>query len=123
VQTTAAGELRVDILGVKSTDGQIRVALFDSEKTFLHSPVRSGSVGIEQSQGHWQVNGLPPGFYALAVYHDRNGNGKLDSNMLGIPLEPYGFSNDARGILGPPSFAAARFQISGPSMRVEVRLE
>jgi uncharacterized protein (DUF2141 family) len=123
MQTAAVGELRVDILGVKSTDGQLRVALFDSEKAFLHSPVRTGSVGIEQSQGHWQVNGLPSGFYALAVYHDRNGNGKLDNNMLGIPVEPYGFSNDARGILGPPSFTAARFQISGPSTRVEVRLE
>lgn len=123
VQTTAVGELRVDILGVKSTDGQLRMALFDSEKAFLHSPVRTGSVGIEQSQGHWEVNGLPLGFYAVAVYHDRNGNGKLDSNMLGIPMEPYGFSNDARGILGPPSFAAARFQISAPSTRVEVRVE
>jgi len=115
--------LRVEIIGLKSTEGQIRVALFDSEKAFLHSPVKAGIVPIEQSRGHWQVQGLPPGAYALAVYHDRNSNGKLDSNMLGIPLEPYGFSNNARGVLGPPSFGDARFQVAGSNTRIEVRLQ
>lgn len=123
VQAATEGELRVDITGLKSTEGQVRVALFDSEKAFLHSPVKAGIVAIEQSRGHWQVNGLPPGAYALAVYHDRNSNGKLDSNLLGIPLEPYGFSNNARGVLGPPSFGDARFQVAGPSTRIAVRLE
>jgi uncharacterized protein (DUF2141 family) len=69
------------------------------------------------------VKGLPPGSYALAAYHDRNNNGKLDSNRLGMPLEPYAFSNNARGILGPPSFGDARFQIVGPQTQIEVRLE
>ena len=119
----ADGELRVEIIGLKSTEGQIRVALFDSEKAFLHNPVKAGIVPIEQSRGYWQVKRLPPGAYALAVYHDRNSNGKLDSNMLGIPLEPYGFSNNARGVLGPPSFGDARFQVAGPSTRIAVRLE
>jgi len=117
------GELRVEIIGLKSTEGLIRVALFDSEKAFLHSPVKAGIVPIEQSRGHWQVKGLLPGTYALAVYHDRNSNGNLDSNMLGIPLEPYGFSNNARGVLGPPSFGEACFQVAGPNTRIEVRLQ
>jgi uncharacterized protein (DUF2141 family) len=123
VQAAADGELRVDIVGLKSTEGQVRVALFDSEKSFLKNPILAGVVAIEQSQGHWQLKGLPPGFYALAVYHDRNGNGKLDSNMLGMPLEPYGFSNNAHGVLGPPSFGEARFQVAGPNTRIEVSLE
>ena len=46
---------------------------------------------------------LPKGMYTLAVFHDVNGNGKLDKNYLGIPTEPYGFSNNARGMFGPPS--------------------
>ena len=123
VPAAAEAELGVEIIGLKSTEGQIRVALFDSERAFLHNPVKAGIVPIERSRGHWQVKGLPPGAYALAVYHDRNSNGKLDSNMLGIPLEPYGFSNNARGILGPPSFGEACFQVAGSNTRIEVHLE
>jgi uncharacterized protein (DUF2141 family) len=123
IQAVAEGELSVDIIGLKSAEGQVRVALFDSEKAFLHKPFKASVVAIEQSPCHWQISGLPPGSYALAVYHDRNSNGKLDSNMLGIPLEPYGFSNNARGVLGPPSFGDARFQVAGPSTQIAVSLE
>jgi uncharacterized protein (DUF2141 family)/Flp pilus assembly protein TadD len=122
-QTVPTGDLKVEIVGLKSTEGQLRVALFDSEAAFLKNPVSASVVSIEQSQGHWQANSLRCGFYALAVYHDRNGDGKLNSNMLGIPLEPYGFSNNARGILGPPSFQDARFQVASPQTRIVVSLE
>jgi uncharacterized protein (DUF2141 family) len=50
---------------------------------------------------------LPPGEYAAVAFQDVNGNGKLDKNFLGIPREPYGFSNSARGSAGPPKFSAA----------------
>jgi uncharacterized protein (DUF2141 family) len=50
------------------------------------------------------VGELPPGPHAIKVFHDVNGNGKLDTNWMGIPNEPYGFGNDARGSFGPPSF-------------------
>ena len=113
----------MDITGLKSGEGQVRVALFDSEKTFLQKPLKSGIVAIEQLQGHWTVKGVAQGSYALAVYHDRNSNGKLDTNLLGIPVEPYGFSNNAHGLLGPPSFSEARFQVTGPSIHIELQLE
>jgi uncharacterized protein (DUF2141 family) len=122
-QAGAEGELTVNITGLKSGEGQVRVALFDSEKTFLQKPFKSGVVAIENFQSHWQVKGVSRGFYALAVYHDRNNNGQLDKNLVGIPLEPYGFSNNARGVLGPPSFGDARFQVEGPKMRIEVHVE
>jgi uncharacterized protein (DUF2141 family)/cytochrome c-type biogenesis protein CcmH/NrfG len=123
VLPAAQAELKVDILGLRSSDGQLRVALFDSEKTFLQNPFKASAIAIEHSRGHWQVKGLPPGPYALAVYHDRNNNGKLDSNRLGMPFEPYAFSNNARGIMGPPSFGDARFKVVGPQTRIEVSLE
>jgi uncharacterized protein (DUF2141 family) len=115
--------LSVDIVGLKPAEGQVRIALFDSEKAFLHNPVKAGTLTIEQSQCHWRVQGLTPGSYALSAYQDRNSNGKLDRNLFGIPLEPYGFSNNARGVMGPPSFGDARFQVAGPAARIEVRLE
>jgi uncharacterized protein (DUF2141 family) len=57
--------------------------------------------------------GLAPGAYAVAVYHDENGNGKMDANFLGIPKEPTGASNDAKGKMGPPKFEDARFALDG----------
>ncbi len=50
---------------------------------------------------------LPPGMHAIKAYHDMNANGKLDANWMGIPNEPYGFGNDARGSFGPPAFEQA----------------
>ena len=55
--------------------------------------------------------GLPAGSYAVAVYHDENGNEELDTNLLGIPREGFAFSGDARGFAGPPSFDDAAVEV------------
>ena len=64
-----------------------------------------------------------PGTYAIKAYHDRNGNGRLDTGAFGAPVEPYGFSNDARGTFGPPPFTAATFTLpaAGTTVRFSVR--
>ena len=64
------------------------------------------------------IHDLPAGEYAIASYHDENGNGKLDTNALGLPEEGYGFSNDARGMFGPPKFSEAVFEFDGKSDKV-----
>ncbi len=56
---------------------------------------------------------LPNGNYAIAVYHDANGNNKLDKNFLGIPTEKYGFSNDAMGSFGPPDYEDCIVKVDG----------
>ena len=69
------------------------------------------------------VRGLAAGTYAVAVYHDENGNGAFDQGFLGIPLEDYGFSNDAGAFFGPPSFAEAAFRIGAAGGRITIRLD
>lgn len=64
---------------------------------------------------------LAPGPVAVAAFEDMNGNGRLDRTPLGLPLEPFGFSNGA-GRDGRPDFAAARFLLSEPGAAVRVRL-
>jgi len=54
---------------------------------------------------------LPPGTYAIAALHDANSNGKMDTNMLGIPKEDYGASNDAKSTFGPPKYKDAKFDV------------
>lgn len=51
-----------------------------------------------------KFNSLKAGTYAIRYFHDENENGELDTGTFGIPTEGYGFSNDARGFMGPPSF-------------------
>ena len=58
----------------------------------------------------------------VPLYNDENMNGKLDTNWLGIPTEGYGFSNDAKGMLGPPSFSAASFPYGGQDMELTISL-
>jgi uncharacterized protein (DUF2141 family) len=58
-------------------------------------------------------DGIQKGDYAVTIFQDLNGNGILDKSLLGIPAEPYGFSNDARGRMGPPKFKDAAFSFSG----------
>jgi uncharacterized protein (DUF2141 family) len=68
------------------------------------------------------LEGIPAGIYAIACYHDENNNGKLDSNLLGIPVEGTGASNNARGSMGPPKFQDAKFVInSDTSQTIKIR--
>jgi uncharacterized protein (DUF2141 family) len=60
--------------------------------------------------------------YASAVLHDENQNSKMDFNFLGMPLEGYGFSNDAGALFGPPSFAAASFRLLPRASQITVKI-
>lgn len=67
---------------------------------------------------------LKPGKYAVAVYHDENGNRKLDRNFTGIPREEYGFSNDARGVMSAPDFKDQLFEHKGDTViRIHLKWE
>jgi uncharacterized protein (DUF2141 family) len=67
--------------------------------------------------------GLPPGEYAVAAFHDENGNDDLDQGAFGVPTEGTGASNDARGFMGPPPYEGARFQLTGaPVHRLTIRM-
>jgi uncharacterized protein (DUF2141 family) len=104
-----AGDLTIEVSGITPGRGQIYVAVYDGPDTFpTAGQQRTGRI-LEASAQSLVVHfeDLPPGEYAAAAFQDVNGNGKLDKNFLGMPREPYGFSNAARGSAGPPKFSAA----------------
>lgn len=70
-----------------------------------------------------QLPGISPGIYAVKVFHDVNDNGLLDTNWIGIPKEPYGFSNDAMGTFGPPSFVQASFKVGAGTSALRIRMK
>ena len=64
---------------------------------------------------------IPKGEYAVAVFHDKNSNEKMDVNFLGIPKEAYGCSNNAKGFMGPPKYEDAKFLLTANRiLRIEI---
>lgn len=105
--------LTIRIQGFEINKGQIILSLFNSEESFLTQAqlIKTIEVGTEKVI-EVQLTQLKVGTYAIAVVYDENSNNKLDTNFLGIPNEPVGVSNNAKGFLGPPSFKDAAFLLN-----------
>lgn len=103
--------VRVEIAVTKYNKGNIFIALYDSEDSHMKKSVKSGVGVVKDNQVVFNIDKLHPGEYSISFFHDVNGNKKLDKNFLGIPKEPYGFSNNQKGRFGPPSFAASKISI------------
>ena len=118
--------IQVKILNIRNSTGAVACALFESPAgfptEFLHSATNIMMIKIKDTQARCDFADIPPGRYALAVIHDENMNGKLDTNRLGIPMEGYGFSNDATALLSAPSFRAASFPYYGKNVTLTIAL-
>lgn len=104
--------------------GRLAIALFDTAEDYATqtNAVRRAWLGIDDGRSRWTVEDLPEGEYALIAYQDLNGNEQIDMRLLGMPKEPVGVSNDARGLFGPPRFEAAKFRFEAPLTRHRFRL-
>lgn len=114
-------KLVVRVLGLKSSRGFVRFGLFNSEETFPKEKnvIRDGAHPIKDGQCSFIVKGLPHGEYALALGHDKNGNGKID-RFLGVPIEPVGVSGYFRRLWAVPKFEKAKFLINTETTIIEV---
>ena len=101
--------LTITINGFSSNEGKASVAIYRDSDDFpgAKSQYKGKVVLIENKKATVSFENLPKASYAVAVFHDKNKNGVLDKNMLGIPLEKYGFSNNAREMFSAPSFESA----------------
>ena len=119
------GVIQVDVVGLRSNNGQVFCALYASAEGFpknSQKAIRRDTSSITGKKASCEFSGIEPGTYAVSVFHDENSNGKLDTNFLGIPREGVGASNDARGHMGPPKFDAARFQFSGGRLNLKITI-
>ena len=98
--------LEVVVSGVTSSEGLVQVALYREASSFpkFEKVFRNGKAPAEAGNTKVVLEDLPAGEYALAVFHDENGNDALDKNWLGLPKEDYGFSMARTKTFGPPSF-------------------
>lgn len=112
---SAQNKITVNFSNIKIIQGQIYVGLYTSEGDFMKDDenFRNCITPVSDNTAQCILENIPNGKYAISVFHDENGNGKLDTGMFGIPKEPYGFSNNARGTFGPPSFHSSSFEVMG----------
>src|SRR6202790_2032764 len=122
----AENVIHVEINGLRSDKGQMLCALFSSAEAFptkADKAVARLTAKIAERQAVCDFTGVAPGTYAVSVVHDENSNGKLDRNLIGIPREGVGASNDAKGHMGPPKFSAASFQFAGGRLDLKIHVK
>ena len=121
--TYSQNQLNIEVTGVPSSEGSIRVAVYNTSESFLsHDEVfKTGSVVAHKGITEVSIEDLPDGQYAIALYHDVNSNDELDTNWLGIPKEDVGFSNAKMKTFGPPKFKECAFSME-PVTQIQVAL-
>ncbi len=116
-------QIAVDIHDVPSSEGKISVAVYNNEKGFLkfEEVFKCDSIVAQKGITKIFIKDLPEGEYALAIFHDENGNDKLDTNWLGIPKEKVAFSKAKMKTFGPPNFKECAFRVES-DMQIDISL-
>ncbi|WP_081845780.1 DUF2141 domain-containing protein [Erythrobacter litoralis] len=110
----SAGDVAVTLEGVKDPEGALVVCLWDRDAKFPNcekgEPVKR--IVLPATAKTATFEGVSDGTYAVSAFHDANGNGKLDTNFIGMPKEAVAMSNNPR-LMGPPRFKPALFEVAG----------
>ena len=111
--------LAVHIVGLRNATGNVRVKLMRDS-----NPVDSRVLQIDTKNLTADVvfDKLPQGVYSVSLIHDENMNGKLDTNLFGMPVEGYGFSNNPKKRTGKPGFDETNFQLNQPDVAIEIKM-
>ena len=124
-----AGTLTVEVTNIEKA-GEMHLAIYDNADVFENDNGEKGGAAngiiegviedVKTGTATYQFT-LPAGTYAIGIFVDANYNNEMDRNFFGVPKEQYGFSNNAKGSFGPPSFKDASFTIKGDlSLRIDL---
>ena len=121
----AAASMTVTFVGVKTPSGAIMISLAGSAEAWdgKVQPAARSRITLGGAAASATFTGLKPGLYAIRAFHDLNGDGKLNANPFGMPTEPYAFSNNAQGVMGPPPWAAAAFRVKAGDNRQTIDID
>ena len=120
------GTLIIEFDGLANNKGEVLAGLYNEAKKFPqeNQALRNLKGKPTNKKCTIKTNELPFGDYALAVMHDENKSGNMDYNLIGLPTEKYGFSNNKRpGLFGPPNFKACRFVIDKPEVIIKITIK
>lgn len=106
-------QLTINIQNIESLQGEIIIGVYNSEKGFLADDTvfKTYKIRVNETTERFVITGLPKGDYAVTMYHDENSDGICNRNFLGIPKEPYGFSNNFKPKFSAPKFKDCKFSL------------
>lgn len=116
-------QLTITIANIEVVEGNIRIGVFNTNDTFLEKgySFKEYKTAVKDTTETIVINDLPKGEYAFILYHDKNSDGKMNRKLIGIPKEPYGFSNNVRPKLSKPTFEECKFFL-GDKLELEIKL-
>ncbi len=119
-----SGSLTVNVSNCKNSYGRIKICIYNSLKSYVQQrfPYRERSSLVKNQSASFKFKYLPHGDYAIITFHDRNCNGRLDYDSLGMPKERYGYSNNLNVFYGRPGYGAAKFHFSGEAANLDIDL-
>jgi uncharacterized protein (DUF2141 family) len=106
-----------------ATSGAVMVSLFDSEGAYEKgTPARTARIDVAKGERTTIFSDLKEGSYAIKAFHDVNGDGQMNTNPFGVPIEPIAFSNNAPADMGPAEWDLARTAVKGATAQtIEIR--
>lgn len=121
------GKIKIEVNGFTSDEGTARILIFSTkEKDFFPSNsikcFIKKIVNIKNKKVIYEFIDIPYGDYAIAIHHDINGDGKVNTNWVGIPNEGLGCSKDAKGFFGPPSFDKAKVNLNSKEIELKINM-
>lgn len=121
----ADATLTVRFQEIQAAKGQVMLSLFDSEAAHDAGgrPVRVAAIKVEGDHAIATFEGLAPGKYAVKSFHDVNGDGKMNVNPFGMPVEPFAFSNNAKAMAGPAKWAATNFEVAAGATEIRINIK
>jgi uncharacterized protein (DUF2141 family) len=119
-----SASMKLIVKNAKNDKGFIRIALANSKDIYnsFHDVYIGASAEIKNGTSEYIFSNIPLGTYAIKVFHDEDNNKTLNTNFLGIPVEDYGFSNNARALIGIPSWDKAKFELSKDGQEIVIDL-
>lgn len=117
------GNIVVNVENFKSSDGSLIIALFNSENSFKNKkPFKKAQVLIVNKKAKYTFKNIPYGKYTITCFHDEDDNGKLKTNLIGIPAEGVGFSNNPKMGFGPPKYKDGEFILNSENKSLYIKL-
>jgi uncharacterized protein (DUF2141 family) len=105
-------DLTVEVVNPKAQQGAIMAAVYAGADGWLQGNKAAAAQRVPVAETTVLVfRNLRPGLHGISLFHDENGNGVMDTTVIGLPIERYGFSRDARASMGPPGFADAAIDL------------
>lgn len=120
-----SGTIEVTVTNVESSEGQIRAVLFQGKDGFPddnQKAYKSISVPAQKGKTVFTYTNIPYGDYAISLLHDKNSDGKMNTNTFGYPQEGYGVSNNTIPTFSMPKYEEARFELKEENKKLLIHL-